>query len=245
MFRLTCLLLAAGIANGVNAMPADTIPARTISGDATVLTVAAEAEASQAPDVAQLSAGVVAHATDASAAMQANSKQMARVIAKIKAAGIADKDIQTLGIDLEPQYGDGRNDNQPPKVVGYQAGNTVQIKIRDINQIGRLIDALVISGANQINGPQFSIDQPDALSNQARRQALDKARARAQMYASALGLKVRRIISVSETGSDALPQLRMLASNKMEAVATTMAAPVELGENTVNVSLVVAFELGR
>lgn len=245
MFRLTCLLLAASIANGVNAMPADTMPARTISDDATVLTVAAEAEASQAPDVAQLSAGVVAHAADASTAMQANSKQMARVIAKIKAAGIADKDIQTLGIDLEPQYGDGQNDNQPPKVIGYRAGNTVQIKIRDINEIGRLIDTLVASGANQINGPQFSIDQPDPLADQARRQALDKARARAQMYASALGLKVRRIIGVSETGSDALPQLRMLASNRMEALSTTMAAPVEPGENTVNVSLVVTFELGR
>jgi uncharacterized protein YggE len=99
-------------------------------------------------------------------------------MAAIKAAGIAEKDIQTSGINVSPQY--KYTDNQPPAITGYQASNTVSIKVREIGKLGEVLDALVASGANQVNGPSFEIDEPEAVYDEARRGALGKARPRAQ-----------------------------------------------------------------
>ena len=214
----------------------------SMTSDGTLLSVSAHAEASRVPDVASLSTGVVTQAADANAALAANAKQMNQVMAAIKAAGIAEKDIQTSGINVSPQY--KYTDNQPPAITGYQASNTVSIKVREIGKLGEVLDALVASGANQVNGPSFEIDEPEAVYDEARRAALEKARQRAQMYAKSLDLKVRRIVSISEGGGFQPPQ-PMMRMAKAEAFDAAGASPVSPGETTLTANLDVVFELGR
>ncbi|MCD7099412.1 SIMPL domain-containing protein [Stenotrophomonas sp. MMGLT7] len=234
---LLALSLALGItmtAHAQNASAGYALPA-----DSTLLNVSAQAEASRVPDVASLSAGVVTQAADGNTAMRQNAEQMSRVMAAIKAAGIADKDVQTSGVNLNPQYKYG--DGEAPQITGYQASNTVRLKVRDITRLGKVLDALAAQGANQINGPSFEIDQPEPLYDQARLDALKKAQARAETYAKSLGLRVRRIVNISEGGGSGVRPV-MMAMSRAKAEMDTPVAP---GESTVSVNLDVTFELGK
>ena len=209
--------------------------------DGTLLNVSAQAEARRVPDVATISAGVVTQAADGNTAMRQNAEQMAKVMAAIKAAGIAEKDIQTSGVSLNPQY--RYVENEAPSITGYQATNTVSLKVRDITKLGKVLDSLAAQGANQINGPSFQIDQPEPVYDEARLAALKKAKDRAETYAKALDLKVRRIISISEGGGGGfrpVPMMAMSARGKAE-----MDTAVSPGETEVSVSLDVVFELGK
>ena len=220
---------------------AQSAPSIAVPSDATLLSVSASADVKRAPDVASIGAGVVTQAADANAAMRANAEQMQKVMAAIRAAGIADKDIRTSGINLSPQY--RYAENQPPAITGYQASNNVDLKVRDLGKLGKVLDALVASGANQVNGPSFEIDQPDAVQDEARRAALDKAQVRAQMYAKSLGLQVRRIVSISEGGGFNPPMPMPMV--RMAAMAKDAGTEVSPGENTVGASIDVVFELGK
>ncbi len=238
------LLLAAALAFGVTAMAAcaqDNAAGYAVPADATLLSVSAQADAKRVPDVATISAGVVTQAADANAAMRAKAVQMDKVMAAIKAAGIAERDIQTSGINLNPQY--KYVENQEPTITGYQANNTVNLKVRDIGKLGKVLDALVASGANQVNGPSFEIDQPEEAYDEARRGALEKAQARAAMYAKTLGLRVRRIVSISEGAGFQPPRpMPMMAMARGKAEMDTAVSP---GETTLSANLDVVFELGR
>lgn len=227
-------LFASGLAMTASAQSPQT------ANDGTLLSITADATASRAPDVATLSSGVVTQANDANGAMRANAEQMTRVMAAIKGLGIAERDVQTAGISLYPQY--RYAENQPPAITGYQASNTVNVKIRDLSKLGRVLEVLVANGANQINGPSFEIDEPEAVYDEARRSALKKAQARADMYATALGLRVRRIVSIGEGGGfnppGPMPMMKMAAMDARET-------PVSPGETSLTASLNVVFELGK
>ena len=192
--------------------------------------------------MATISTGVVTQAADANAAMRANAAQMDKVMAAIRAAGISERDIQTSGINLNPNY--KYVENAPPTIVGYQASNTVNVKVRDLSRLGKVLDTFVEVGANQINGPSFEVDKPDEAYDEARIAAIKKAQARAQTYADALGLKVRRIVSISE-GNGGFRPMPMMAMAKMEARDASGAPPVSPGESTVSINLDVVFELGK
>ena len=210
------------------------------SRDGTLLSISAEAEARRVPDVATISAGVVTQSPDANGAMRANATQMDKVMAAIRAAGVAERDIQTSGVNLNPQY--KYIENQNPTIIGYQASNNVDLKVRDIGRLGRVLDSLVASGANQINGPTFQVDQPEPAYDEARRAALDKAQARAQVYAKALGMRVRRIVSISEGGGVRPPGPVPMMAMRAKAESDTAISP---GETTLAANLDVVFELGR
>ena len=208
----------------------------------TLLSVSASADAKRVPDVASISTGVVTQATDANAAMRANAVQMDKVMAAIRKAGIAERDIQTSGINLNPNY--KYVENAPPAIIGYQASNTVNVKVRDLSKLGKVLDTLVEQGANQVNGPSFEVDKPEEAYDEARIAAIKKAQARAQTYADALGLKVRRIVSISEGGASfprPMPMMMAMAADGMRAKETS----VSPGESTLSVNLDVVFELGR
>ena len=239
--RLAATALALAIAFGSTAMTAAAQPhASVTSTDGTLLSVSATGEASRAPDVATASAGVVTQAPDANTAMRANATQMQKVVAAIRAAGVAERDIQTTGISIHPSY--RHVDNEEPRISGYNASNSVNLKVRDIAKLGEVLDALVASGANNVNGPSFGIDQPEAVYDEARRKALEQGRARADMYAGTLGLRVRRIVSISEGGRIQGPQpMYAMRAMAMDAEST----PVAPGENTLTANLEIVFELGR
>jgi uncharacterized protein YggE len=206
----------------------------------TRLDVVATGEVTRVPDIVRISTGVVTQAPTASAAIAQNAQQMASVRAALKRAGIADRDIQTSALNLNPDY---RHDNagRAPTLIGYRASNEVSVRFRDIANTGKIIDALVTQGANQINGPMLSIEKPEAALDEARTVALQKARARAEIYARALGKRVGRIVSVSEAGGQFRPMamMRESAGAAMDVASTS----IDPGEQTLSVSLSVTFEL--
>jgi uncharacterized protein len=206
----------------------------------TTLQVAATAEIRAAPDMAMMSAGVITSAATAKAAMQANATRMSSVMDAIKAAGVEAKDIQTSGINLQPQYRYG--ENQPPVVTGYQASNSVNVRVRKIDGLGPVMDALVAKGANQINGPSFMLANEEVALDQARKDAVARARKRANLYAEAAGLSVKRILSISEGGGTAqpIPMVRAMAMEAKSAMADTPVAP---GETSLSVTVNMVFEL--
>lgn len=202
------------------------------------LTITAEGHADRVPDVADISSGVVTAAPTAAAALAANATRMTAAVAAVRRAGIAERDIQTSGLSLQPQY--RYENNQPPVLTGYQATNTVALRVRDLASTGRLVDALVAVGANQINGPNFRVDAADAALDEARTRAVATARARADLYARASGLHVKRIVSIAETsGERPEPRVMMMAARAKMADST----PVAPGEVTLAVNVTMMFEL--
>ncbi len=217
---------------------AQSLQVQPISG--TRLDVVATGEVNRVPDLAIISAGVVTRASSATAALQQNANRMQRVVAALRRAGVAERDIQTSSINLNPDY--RYVENQPPVLTGYQAQNQVSVRFRDIAQSGRILDALVAEGANQISGPTLTIDKPEAALDEARRDAISKARARAQLYANAVGKRVGQILLISEAGGFAVPPPMPMMMRRGEAAqaADTSIIP---GEQTLSVSLTVSFEL--
>ncbi len=236
MIRLmTAAALAATIPLAATAQVA---PAAASVAEGTLLDVVAEGRVNRVPDIAVIRAGVVSQGATAAEALSANARQMASVLTALKAAGIADRDIQTATISLSPQY--RYAENQPPAITGYQATNNVSVRFRDIAKSGTILDALVKQGANQIDGPTLTIDAIDSAMDEARVDAVKRARARADLYARALGMRVERILMVSE-GSDGgapgpVPQMMVRA----EAKDSTQVVP---GEQQVSANVRVRFLL--
>lgn len=206
--------------------------------EGTRLDIVATGEARRTPDVASVSAGVVTQAANAGKAMADNAERMSTTIDALKKAGVAARDIQTQSLRLSPQY--RYADNQPPVLTGYQASNTVAVRLRDLARAGAVLDALVAAGANQINGPDLSVDHPEAALDEARTAALATARARAELYAKAAGLRVARIVTISESGTSEPSIVRPMP---MMAMAKRASTPVEAGEDTLAVTLNVIFDL--
>lgn len=221
-------------------------PVPVIAAGNALLTVSAEGRTERAPDLAVFNAGVTSQGKTAGEALSANSADMSRVIAALKRAGIADRDIQTSQLSLNPIYAqqrplpDGSYDPLGPKIVGYQASNQVTVRQRDLKAFGRVIDTLVEAGANQVNGPSFQMDDADAAADAARVDAIRKARARADLYARAAGLRVVRILSIAEGGGYMPPPMPVFA--RAEAMDKAQ-APVAPGEVTTSVGVTVMFEL--
>lgn len=204
----------------------------------TRLDVVVEGEATRAPDRVTIAAGVVTQAATAQIALQENAARMTATIAALRRAGIAERDIRTASLALQPQYRYG--ENQPPILTGYQASNSVSVRFGEIARAGAILDALVAAGANQIDGPEFGLVEPEAALDEARTQAMAKARARAELYAKAAGLRVVRIVAISEAGS-ATPQPPMPMARMADSARAS--TPVASGEERLTVSLAVSFEL--
>jgi uncharacterized protein len=227
------LALAAALLTSAAPLAAQSAP--------TLLTVAAEGRVERAPDVADLSAGVVTQAATASEALRLNAQRMTSVIAALKRTGIADRDIQTSGLNLNPQY--LYRENQPPQLTGYQVMNNVSVRVRDLDNMGRTIDALVAQGSNQINGPSFRLDKPDIALDEARVAAIRKARERAELYAKATGLRVGRIAQISETGGMVPPPYPMPVARMESMAAKDASTPIAPGEVEASLTVNVTFEL--
>lgn len=203
------------------------------------LTVSAEGKVERAPDIADLSGGVVSVAPTAAAAMADNARAMTAVIAAVRRAGIAERDIQTAGVNLAPQY--RYQNDHPPVLTGYQATNTVNLRIRKLADAGRLLDALVAAGANQLSGPHFRVDAADAALDEARTAAVATARQRATLYAQAAGVHIKRVLSLSESGGEQ-PRPIMVMARRMTA-ASAPETPVAPGEVTLGVTVNMVFEV--
>jgi uncharacterized protein YggE len=235
------LVLATAAAAPAALAQTQAAPAGASMFQATTLNLSAYGETRIAPDMATINLGVNSEAPTAVAAMQANATQMNRIIAALKKAGIADKDIQTSGLNLNAQY--DYVQNLPPKLRGYQASNQVTITVRDLARLGQAVDATVGAGANQVNGINFGLSDPTAAENAARQQAVKALAAKANLYAAATGYRVQRLVSLNEGGGYTPPSpVPMLAMARMEKSDST---PVSPGEIAVRVDISAIYELGR
>ncbi|MGQ0661320.1 SIMPL domain-containing protein [Sphingosinicella sp.] len=227
-------LFAAAIPAG--AALAQSQPAATIAG--TRLDVVATGEVTRVPDIVRINAGVVTQATTAVEAIRQNAARMGRVRAALARAGVQPRDIQTSNLSLQPDY--RYEQNQPPQLIGYRASNQVNVRFRNIADSGRILDALVAEGANQIDGPHLGLDRPEVALDEARIAALANARARAELYARSLNMRVRRVLLVSESGATLPPPMPVMRMREAAQAADTR---IEPGEQVLSVTLTVSFEL--
>lgn len=207
---------------------------------ATTVNLAAHGEVKVVPDMATITLGVTTEAPTAAEAMRANAAQMNRVVEALRRAGIAERDIQTSNLNLHPQY--RYEENQPPRLTGYQASNMVTIKVRDLDRLGQAVDATVDAGANQVHGISFSLADATAAENAARLAAIRALRAKAELYAQATGHRVLRLVSMTEGTAHRGPQPPMplaMASARMEKADTS----VSPGELEVRVEVTGLYEL--
>ncbi|WP_228243236.1 SIMPL domain-containing protein [Porphyrobacter sp. GA68] len=205
------------------------------------LSVFEEVEAK--PDTVTIGAGVVTDAPTAVEALRQNSAAMQRVIDRIKAAGVAERDIQTTGLNLSARY-DYDNQQRRQIFLGYQARNTVSVKFRDVQRAGPILDALVAAGANDVNGPSFSIENDEQYKATARRNALQKAQRQAEEYARAAGYTGVRLLLVNEAlhgRARAESGAIMVTAARMDAAAP----PVEPGVIGTGVQINVTYEMVR
>ncbi len=241
LMTATAAVAGAAVPAAAGAQVAPSV-APMIPANGTVLDVVAEGRTTRVPDLATIRAGVVTNAATATQALRDNAAAMTKVMAALRRAGVAPRDLATAAVQLSPQY--RYADNQPPVLTGYQATNTVSIRFRDVAASGGILDALVAQGANQIDGPNLSVAEPDKALDEARTDAVRRARARAELYAKAAGLRVVRLISIGEAGQDAGGPDRpgIVYARAMAADAKMEIAP---GEKDITATLQVRFLLDQ
>jgi len=239
MIRPAIALLAASALS----IPAHTLAAAEIEIEASgpVVELNMFESVSVAPDIATIGAGVTTEAPTATAALQQNSAEMTKVVARIKALGVAEKDIQTTGINLNAMY-DYNQESQRQVFRGYQVSNRVSVILRKIEDTGKVLDALVAAGANDLNGPSFSIENDEAAKDAARKRAIDRAQARAKAYADMLGYDDAKVLAIAENidGRGPMPEMAEIRLSSAKADAPP---PVQPGMVSTGISITIKYEL--
>ena len=214
-------------------------PANTIS-------VSGEGKVTSTPDLATVDIGVLTSANTASDAESQNNTKVNQVIAYIKAQGVKDADISTSQFNLNPQYDYTKG---TPTITGYQINQSVTVKVhgvdKDTSVLNKVIDGSVTNGANQVNGVNLSVENPDALQQQAQEQAIANAKTKAQALAKAAGLTLGKVVSVSESGMPIIPGPIPYALNSAMAVggAKSVAPDIQTGSQEINETMTVTYEV--
>jgi uncharacterized protein YggE len=214
-------------------------PAAALAAEPATLTLSAWGETRLAPDMATVTLGVTTTAPTAAAAMQQDAGLMTQVIAALRRQGVAERDIQTTGFNVQAEYAFPQN--QPRQLTGYQASNQVSVAARDLARLGPVLDGVAAGGANEINGVSFGLKDPGAAEDQARIKAVAALKAKADLYAKATGYTLGRLVNLTEGGGYAPGPVRPLPMMAMAKVAT----PVEAGELAVRVEVNAIYEMSR
>ena len=228
MRHLAALLLAISLAGA--ALAAD--PAR--------ITVTGEGRVDAAPDMATITLGVTSQATTAATAMAANSAQLAQVLANLKAAGIADRDLQTTGLALNPNWQSNDNGSNL-RIVGYVASNILTVRVRALAGLGAALDAAVKDGANTVDGLSFGLADPEPVLDEARKRAVADATHRALLLTEAAGVSLGAVVAISESGGSFAPAPMFGKSADM----TASAVPVASGEVSLWASVTMVWNIGQ
>ena len=205
------------------------------------IVVTGTGEATARPDIAVISAGVVVQGGTASAALADNGRAMNAVLQQLRTSGLADADVQTSEFSVTPLYErqpPERETTAPPRIIGYQVSNRVTARVRDIDRLGAVLDALVNAGATNVDGPWFDIADPEEVLGQARDAAVADALARARRYAAAAGVRLGEIISIEETGAFVPPPRPMM---RAEAMASDV--PIAPGQTELSASVTITFAI--
>ncbi|MBW3543278.1 MAG: SIMPL domain-containing protein [Planctomycetes bacterium] len=208
---------------------------------ARIISVTGEGRVSAPPDMASIHTGVVTQAETAKQALEQNNSAMQKLMETLKQHNIAEKDVQTSGFNVSPVYRQDERGRREPEVTAYRVQNQVRIRVRNLPELGMVLDALVQAGSNQISGISFDVDDPAGILNQARSRAIRDARSRADVYAQAAGVKVGRVRQISEQPvhiPQPFDQRRMMFAG--EAASRV---PVATGEQDFTVTVHVVYEL--
>lgn len=222
------LILAAVLAAGMG-------QAQTTAQTKGQISVTGEATVTAVPDMATISLGVTTIDPTAAAAMKANSAALAAVMARLKTAGIEDRDLQTSNLQLNPNW--INSENGMASITGYTASNILSVRVRDLTILGAVLDAAITDGANTLNGIAFGQSDPKPLQDAARQAAVADAMARAKLMTDAAGITLGRVISISENGGYGAPMQMLAAADMAKSV------PVAAGEIGVSASVNMVFEL--
>ena len=205
-------------------------------GPATI-SVTGEGTVSSAPDLATISLGVTTTAATAAEAMSANSQALTAVLDRLKAAGVAPRDMQTSNLTLNPNWVSYDNGSSN-KIEGYTASNMLTVQVRALDTLGTVLDSSITDGANTLNGVTFAVSEPRPAMDEARKKAVADATARATLLVQAAGAELGPIVSMSEQSGFAQP----MPMFRMEADATG-SVPTAGGEVGLNASVTIVFEI--
>ncbi len=187
--------------------------------DAGTITLTGHGEVATAPDMATITLGVQSEAADASVALRDTSAKTAEILAVLEGSDIDARDMQTSDLSLNPMWDNRKmSENGRPKVAGFMARNTLTIRVRDLERLGAVLDAVVSVGANNLHGLQFGVQNPQPLQDDARVRAVADAKRKAALYAEAAGVTLGPILSINEVGHRAPgPQVVMeMAQSRMD-----------------------------
>ena len=214
--------------------PAQVPPIAPLTG--TRLDVTATGEVSRIPDIVRIEAGVVTQAPTAGEAMRQNSARMTRVRAALAQAGVADRDVQTTSFSLAAYY--RQISDRESVLAGYRTSNQLIVRLRDVTNSGRVLDALVAEGVNDIDGPILDYENREAALDEARGRAIAAARARADLYARGLGMRVKRAVLVTEASRySATDNVTNMAMNSV------VGSTIDTGGRILSATVNVIFEL--
>lgn len=212
-----------------------------------ILRVRGEATATATPDRATVSVGVVAEAQTAAEAQRGVNTQLERVVRSLRDLNMEDMVLQTQSVSLSPRYDHDRarrNPGEPPRIIGYRASNTVQVRVDDVALVGRVIDAAMEGGANTISGISFQLKDDTEQRAQALADAADRAREKARVLARATGVRVTGIVEIAEEGTQAIPfQARGFGPEMMAVRAMDPGAQIEAGEIEVRASVTITYRV--
>jgi len=199
------------------------------------ITVTGEGQVAAAPDMATITLGVTSQGDTAAAAMQANATQLQAVMERLTGAGIAATDIQTTGLQLNPNWTQAEGEQR--RIEGYAAENMVTVRVRQIDGMGAVLDAAVADGANSLNGVSFDLADPKPVMDEARKRAVQDATDRATQIAAAANVTLGKIESITEGGQVSVPS----PMYRMDAAAAT---PISGGEVSRSVTVTVVYDIG-
>lgn len=205
------------------------------------ISVTGTGDVSVAPDMATLGIGVVTRAGTAAEAVAANNEAARELIDAIKAQGVAPEHIRTATFSVSPVY-DHSDRQRPdgPEIVAYEATNRVIAEVHELDRLGALLDAAVKGGANRVDGLSFGLDNPDAAADEARARAVEDARHKAETMAEAAGVRLGRVLSISEGGSGQ-PVPMYARSNALASAEASV--PIETGQTTIAASVNIEWEI--
>jgi len=191
------------------------------------VSVSATGRVSAEPDIAYISAGVVTEADTAKDAIARNNATMGKLIDGLKGAGVAAKDIRTTMLNVEPRYTQPK-DGRAATINGYRVTNQVRLTVRDVKRLGEILDQAIALGANQISQIAFDVTNAETLKDEARKQAMENARRRGELYARAAGAQLGPVLRISEGGVDMPVGLVKFAGHGVPIEAGTRRLEVEV-----------------
>lgn len=212
--------------------------AAPVAADPTI-TVTGRGEVFAAPDEATVTIGVTTEAPEASAAMRDNSEAMGAVQARLVALGIAERDLQTTALSLQPRWDHQQSQDGQPRITGFVATNMLTVRVRDLGALGGVLDATLGDGANTLGGLSFGISDDRALRDEARRAAVAEAVATARVLAEAAGVTLGGIEEILEGGGANRP----VPFARMD-MAMAESVPVAPGEVSLDAQVTITWALG-